>query len=223
MLFNNSFAQQDENQLSDLKLSEARQLRDAKRGKGEAFEKVYQALRPRLLNIATRITGNHEDAEDAVQDSLMRAYLYIEEFQGNAAFSTWLTRILVNSALMINRKNRNAHQVSVEDLNWPGVPGSHFQIPDPSPNPEQILVHRERTRILHGAIRKLSPGMRAAVEAAQAHDLPIKETAKVLDISVAAVKGRLLHARAHLRKSCRADLPGSLHKPIARGNANKIP
>jgi RNA polymerase sigma-70 factor, ECF subfamily len=197
-LLKNSFAQRNENQLSSLKLSEAGLVRDGKRGKAEAFEKVYQALRPRLLRIAIRITANHEDAEDAVQDSLMRAYLHIEEFQGNSAFST---RIIMNSALMIRRKNRNARLVSVEDLKPPGDPECHFQIPDPSPNPEQTFVHHERTRILRGAIRKLRPRTRAVVEVAQFHDLPMKEIAKLLDISVAAAKARLFHARAHLRKS----------------------
>jgi RNA polymerase sigma factor (sigma-70 family) len=182
-LLNNSFVRENENHLFDLELSDARLLREAKRGKAESFEveKVFQALRPRLLKIATHITGNHEDAEDAVQDSLMRAYLHIEQFEGNSTFSTWLTRILMNSALMINRKNRNARQVSVESLNRPGDPGLHFQIPDPLPNPEQTVVHRERTRILHGAIRKLRPHLRAVVETAQFHDLPMKEAAKVLD------------------------------------------
>lgn len=197
----NSFAPQNETQLANLDLFEARLRRDAKRGKAEAFEKVCQALRPRLLKIAQRITRNREDAEDAVQDALMRAYLHIEEFQGNSAFSTWLTRILMNSALMINRKNRKARQVSTEDLNLPGDAGWHFQIPDRSPNPEQTFVQRELTRVLHGAIRKLRPRVRAVVEVAHFHDLPIKETAKVLDISVAAAKGRFFHARAQLRKS----------------------
>jgi RNA polymerase sigma-70 factor, ECF subfamily len=201
MSYVNSFAPQNENQLAKLELCEAPLLQDVQHGRAEAFEKVCQALRPRLLNIALRITRNREDAEDAVQDSLMRAYLHIEEFQGNSAFSTWLTRIVMNSALMINRKNRNARHVSTEDLSRPGEPGLYFQIPDRSPNPEQTFVQRERTRILHGAIRKLRPRMRAVVEVAQFQDLPIKETAKVLDISVAAVKGRFFHARAALRKS----------------------
>jgi RNA polymerase sigma-70 factor (ECF subfamily) len=197
----NSLAPQNENQLANLKVCEAQLPRDAKGGKAETFEKVCQALRPRLLKTAIRITRNREDAEDAVQDSLIRAYLHIEEFQGNSAFSTWLTRIVMNSALMINRKNRNASQVSTEDLNGPGDPGLHFQIPDHSPNPEQTFVQRERTRILRGAIRKLRPRVRAVVEVAQFHDFPIKETAKVLDISVAPAKGRFCHARAQLRKS----------------------
>jgi RNA polymerase sigma-70 factor, ECF subfamily len=201
MLSTNSLALQTESQFANLKVAEARLLRDSKRGKAEAFQTVCETLRPRLLKIALRITRNREDAEDAVQDSLMRAYMHIDSFQGNSAFSTWLTRILMNSALMINRKNRNARQVSTEDLNGPGELGSQFQIPDHSPNPEQTFVQRERTRILHGAIRKLRPRMRAVVEVAQFHDLPIKETAKVLDISVAAAKGRFFHARSALRKS----------------------
>jgi RNA polymerase sigma-70 factor (ECF subfamily) len=200
----NSLAPEDENQLANVELCEARLLRDVNGRKAEAFEKASQALRPRLLKIALRITRNREDAEDAVQDSLMRAYLHIEQFQGNSAFSTWLTRILMNSALMIIRKNRNVRQESAKDFNRPGDPELNLEIPDRSPNPEQTFVQRERTRILRGAIRKLRPRMRAVVEIAQFHDLPIKETAKVLDISVAAAKGRWFHARAQLRKSFEA-------------------
>jgi RNA polymerase sigma factor (sigma-70 family) len=201
MLCINSFAPQNENQLANLKLAEATLLRDSKRSKAEVFELVCEALRPRLLKIALRITRNREDAEDAVQDSLMRAYLHIGDFQGHSTFSTWLTRIVMNSALMINRRNRIARQVSAEDPSRPGEPRLDFQIPDGSPNPEQTYVQSERTRILCGAIRKLRPRLRAVVEVAQFRDLPIKETAKVLDISVAAAKGRLFHARATLRKS----------------------
>ena len=197
----NSCVPQNKNQLGHLKLGEPPLLRDAKRGIAEIFENVCEALRPCLLKVALRITRSREDAEDAVQDALMRAYLHREEFQGNSAFSTWLTRIVMNSALMINRRNRTARQVSTEVLNPQGEPGFHFQIPDHSPNPEQIFVQRERTRILDGAIRELRPRVRAVVEVAHFRELPIKEIAKALGISVAATKGRLFHARAKLRKS----------------------
>lgn len=201
MFCKNNFGPQNENQLAGLKLCEVRLLRDMKHGKTETFEKVCDALRPRLLRIALRITRNREDAEDAVQDSLMRAYLHIEDFQGNSTFSTWLTRIVMNSALMIRRRNRTACQVSTEDLKLPGESRLDFQIPDRSPNPEQTYVKTERTRILWGAIRELRPRIRAVVEVAQFHDLSTKEIAKALDISVTATKGRLFHARATLRKS----------------------
>jgi RNA polymerase sigma-70 factor, ECF subfamily len=201
MLCINSSAPQNENQIANLRLSEAWLLPDAKSGEAEAFEGVCEALRPRLLKIALRITRNREDAEDAVQDSLMRAYLHIEDFQGNCTLSTWLTRIVMNSALMINRRNRTARHVSTEALSRPGEPRLDFQIPDRTPNPEQSYLQSERTRILHGAIRKLRPRMRAVLEMAQLRDLPAKEIAKLLGISAVAAKSRLVHARATLRKS----------------------
>lgn len=183
------------------KVSEERLLGDAKRGKPEAFDALCQSLTPRLLKTALRITRNREDAEDAVQDSLMRAYVHIKSFQENSTFATWLTRIVMNSALMIRRKNRNARQISSDDPGGSGEPGLPLDIPDRSPNPEQTYVESERRRILRRAVSRLRPRMRAVVEMAQFQELPIKDTAKVLDISVAAAKGRFFHARAALRKS----------------------
>lgn len=181
------------------KVSEERLLADAKSGKPEAFEALCQTLTPRLLKIAFRITQNREDAEDAVQDSLMRAYTHINNFQENCRFATWLIRIVMNSALMIRRKNRNMRQLSSD------APQGNFalplELPDHSPNPEQRCVETERRRILRRAVSKLRPRMRAVIEVAQFQELPMKETAKVLDISVAAAKGRFFHARAALRKS----------------------
>jgi RNA polymerase sigma factor (sigma-70 family) len=191
----------DKSQPPNYTISEARLLSDAKRGEPEAFEALCHTLRPRLLNIALRITRNREDAEDAVQDSMMRAFVHLNDFHGNSSFSTWLTRIVMNSALMINRKNRSARQISADELPPAGEPGLHFQIPDRAPNPEQTYVQRERSTILHSAIRRLRPRIRAVIEMAQFQELPIKETAKILDISVAAAKARFFHARAALRKS----------------------
>ena len=188
----------DKGQPANRTISEARLLSDAKRGEPEAFEALCQTLRPRLLKIALRITRNREDA---VQDSMMRAFVHLNDFHGNSSFSTWLTRIVMNSALMINRKNRSGRQISADELPPAGEPGLHFQIPDRAPNPEQTYVQRERSTILHSAIRRLRPRIRAVIEMAQFQELPIKETAKILDISVAAAKGRCFHARAALRKS----------------------
>ena len=197
----NSLVSESGANLATQNLSERLLLREARRGRPEAFEALCQSLTPRLMKIALRITRNKEDAEDAVQDSLMRALMHINTFQGNSSFSTWLTRIVMNSALMIRRKNRGGRHISSDDIARPGEPALHLQIPDDSPNPEQRYVERERTTILHAAIRKLRPRIRAVVEVAQFRELPLKETAKVLDISVAAAKGRFFHARAALRKS----------------------
>lgn len=200
VLLTNSFVL-DKGKPAGHTISKAGLVKTAKRGEPEAFEVLCQTLRPRLLKIALRITRNREDAEDAVQDSMMRAFMHLNDFRGNSSFSTWLTRIAMNSALMINRKNRNARHISADELPPAGEPGLHLQIPDRSPNPEQTYVQRERRTILHGAIGRLRPRMRAVIEMAQFQELPLRETAKVLDISVAAAKGRYFHARAALRKS----------------------
>ncbi len=132
---------------------------------------------------------------------MMKAFVRLDNFHGNSSFSTWLTRIVMHSALMINRKNRRARQISADELPVAGEPGLYFQIPDRAPNPEQTYVQRERRTILHSAIRTLRPRMRAVIEVAQFQELPIKETAKILDISFAAAKCRFSDARAALRKS----------------------
>jgi RNA polymerase sigma-70 factor, ECF subfamily len=183
------------------RLTESRLIQDARHGKPEAFETLCHTLTPRLLRIAFRITRNQEDAEDAVQDSLMRAFTHLESFRENSSFSTWLTRIVMNSALMIRRKNRTAPQFSSDDVTQSGEARLPLQIPDHSPNPEESYEQRERRTILHQAIRKLRPKMRAVVEIAQLQEMPLKETARVLDISVAAAKGRFFQARVALRRS----------------------
>ena len=181
--------------------SEAHLLEQAKRGSAQAFAELCEGHTAKLFKAAIRVTRNPQDAEDAVQDSLMRAFANIKHFQGRSSFSTWLTRIVINSALMIRRKNANAHEVSADEPRRSGEAPLHLQIPDPAPNPEQSYVERERKRILHKAIARLRPRLRAVVEIGQLQELSMKETARILDISVAAAKARSFHGRAVLRKS----------------------
>ena len=181
--------------------SEEPLLSAAKRGKPEAFEALFGAHRERLFQSALRITRNREDAEDALQDSFLRAFVHIKSFHGRSSLFTWLTRIVINSALMIRRKNRNARQISADDLSSSEGAAMHLQIPDRAPNPEQSYVEHERKRVLHNAVRNLRPRVRAVVEVCHLQARSIKETARILNISVAAAKGRAFHARAALRRS----------------------
>jgi RNA polymerase sigma-70 factor, ECF subfamily len=190
------------NNLSSVRpICETKLLAEAKNGKSEAFESLCEPHRARLFNAALRITRNREDAEDALQNSLLQAFIHIKNFRGNSSFSTWLTRIVINSALMIRRKSHNARLVFTDDSQQSGDGKVSLQIPDRSPNPEQSYSERERTRMLHQAISRLRPRIREVIEVGQLRELPIKETARVLDISVAAAKGRFFHARAVLRRS----------------------
>jgi RNA polymerase sigma factor (sigma-70 family) len=182
--------------------SEAKLLAAAKRGDSEAFAALCEGHTTRLYQTAFHIVRNSEDAEDALQDSLMRAFVHVKNFHGRSSFSTWLTRILINSALMIRRKNRNSRQISVDEQSEYGAEAQPvFQIADGSLNPEQRYMESERTRVLRRAVKRLRPRLRAVLEIGQLQELSMKETARVLDISVAAAKGRFFHARAQLRRS----------------------
>ena len=183
------------------RLSEPALLAGARGGDPVSFESLCAPHTGRLLKTALNITGNREDAEDAVQNSLMRAFVRINEFRGASSFSTWLTRIVINSALMIRRKNRSSRYVFIDDTSEGGEGWLKFEIPHSAPDPDQIFVARERRTALRKAISSLRPSLRSVVEIGHLREFSTKETARVLNISVATAKARLFHARAKLRRS----------------------
>lgn len=173
----------------------------ARRGQKSAFGELCEPHMKKILRAAYRITKNREDAEDARQDSFPRAFLHIKDFDGRSRFSTWLTRIAINSALIILRKKRSSRD----------IPNSHFldieaieSRPGVSPwasNPETQYLRRERQRALRRAVRALRPSLRVVVEIQQLQERSIDEAAKTMGITVGAAKARLFHARAALRKA----------------------
>ena len=173
----------------------------ARHGSAGSFEALCAPHAKRLLQTALSITGNREDAEDAVQDALMRAFLGINDFRGISSFSTWLTRIVINSALMIRRKSRTARYVFLDDVSEDGEHRSKLDVPCAAPDPAQVLIIRERRKALRDAIAGLRPPLRSVIEAGHLKGFSMKETAKVLNISIGAAKTRLFHARAALRRS----------------------
>lgn len=195
-------------------MSEQHFLAAAKRGQSTAFDALCQPYSRKLYQTAFRITRNREDAEDALQDAFLSAFVHLKNFDERSAFATWLTRIAINSALMILRKRRSALEIAVvygEDSGSEEVP---FQIVDQAPNPEKRYAQFEREKILHKAIRTLRPKLRRTVEFQHLQERSIRETAKAMRISVAATKGRLFHAKAVLRKSLTMKL---LYRPRTGG------
>jgi RNA polymerase sigma factor (sigma-70 family) len=181
--------------------AEERLVKAAKAGHSTAFGALCERYSQQLLRVAHRITRNHEDSEDAVQDALMRAFVHLRDFDGRSSFSTWLTRIAINSALMILRKKRNSLELataSTDDLEMSAV---SYQIADRAPNPERRYAKSEEEQILRHAIHSLRPTLRKVVEVQHLQELSMRETAEEMCISVAAAKGRLFHAKAALRRS----------------------
>jgi RNA polymerase sigma factor (sigma-70 family) len=172
----------------------------AKQGQAEAFATLCQPYARRLIRNAHRITRNHEDAEDALQDAFLSAFTHIKNFDGRSSFSTWLTRIAINSALMTLRKKRSSRETSL-GFGQSDAKGLGWEVPDPSPNPEKVCAQREKERLLREAICDLRQTIRQVVEIQQLRELSMKETARILGVSVTAAKGRLFHAKRALRKA----------------------
>lgn len=181
----------------------------AKNGDELAFEVLVQRHERRIFTLALRFARIREDAEDIAQQTFQKAFINLPKFQGKSSFSTWLTRIAINEALMRLRKIRGLRELSIEDLAGNRETGLTPEIPTSDPNPETTYLQREREQLLSNAISKLTPNLRTAVELRELGDLSMREAAQLMGLSVNAVKGRLFHARRKLH--------GSLHRYAEAG------
>jgi len=164
------------------------------------FATLSDQYRKKLFRAAHRVTRTREDAEDAVQDTLLRAFVHLDDFEGRSSFGTWLTRITINSALMILRRKRTSLEMAISRNNDSGGDDLCYEITDHAPNPETRFAQTEEQRILRTAIQRLPPHLRAVVQI-QLRGRSMRETAEALGISLSAAKGRLFHAKKALRRS----------------------
>jgi len=171
----------------------------AKLGDRPAFAELWERHSNTAFNVAYRVTKNRDDAEDAIQEAWMRAYVHLNTFDGRAKFSTWLTRVVINSALMTLRRKRAHPETSMEITD--GETWQPREFADQTKNVDELYVRHERTERLRRAICRLQPSLRNVVEIHQSNDRSVKEIAKLAGLSVAATKSRLLRARKILRKT----------------------
>ncbi len=171
----------------------------AKSGHHDAFGELYKRHQRQAYCTALHILRNQQDAEDAVQRAFQRALVNLQRFREDSSFSTWLTRIVINEALMLLRQRRirePLHENSVDAA--PGDGG--VQIADGGPTPEEILCESERRATLRQAIAGLRENLRVVVLHRELQGLTNAETARRLGLTVSAVKARTFHARRFLRK-----------------------
>ena len=171
----------------------------AKLGDHLAFVELWTRHSNSAFKIAYRIMGNRDDAKDAIQDAWMNAYVHLITFDGRAKFSTWLTRIAINSTLMTLRRRRTLRETSIEITD--GDTWQHWDIADRAKNVEELYARQESVERLRWAIRCLKPPLRSVVEFYQANDSSLNELAEFAGISVAATKSRLYRAKKTLRKA----------------------
>jgi RNA polymerase sigma-70 factor (ECF subfamily) len=171
----------------------------AKTGRSGAFGVLYERHRLRIHRTALRILRNQEDAEDVAQRAFHRAFTNLDRFRCDSAFSTWVTRIAINEALMLVRQRRTNTALSGDNSHG-GERHSIFDPADKGPTPEEAFAETERRAAVLHAISHLRESLRVVVLFRELQGLTSVETARRLGLSVAAVKARTFHARRHLRR-----------------------
>ncbi len=172
----------------------------AKAGDIGAFEELVKRYDRNVFRIAQHITQNREDAEDVVQEAFLKAYGNLGQFQGQSKFYTWLVRIAVNEALMKLRRRRPERTVSLDQDVETDEDSIPREVADWSPNPEQQYSQAELRDILTKTIQGLPASFRTVFVLRDVEGLSTEETADALDLSIPAVKSRLLRARLQLRE-----------------------
>lgn len=176
-------------------------LASARRGDEAALRKLVDTYSPRLYNVAIRILRNPQDAEDALQDTFITALSKLDQFDGRSSFLTWIYRIAVNASLMALRKRR-ARYNKEESLEVPGFEDIRSrELVDWSADPAHKLLTAEMRQVMDTAIDKLPAKYRAVFVLRDLEDFSTAETGKILGITTANVKIRLMRARLFLREA----------------------
>jgi RNA polymerase sigma-70 factor (ECF subfamily) len=172
----------------------------AKNGDEQAFETLFKRYQRKTLAVVLRYTRVLEDAEDVVQQSFYKAFAHLCQFQGESSFSTWLTRIAINEALMFLRRIGAVREVALDDIR--DAPGSAVSLGlhDSNADPETRCSQREEARILSQAVRNLRPGLRTTIVLSELGELSTSETARRMGLSVGAVKARIFRGKRELRR-----------------------
>lgn len=174
-------------------------VEQAKSGRSSAFGDLYERHRSMVYHTAFRILRNREDAEDAVQRSFQRAFVNLDRFREDSAFSTWVTRIAINEALMLLRRRRADTSLPENNIDDPEVLHG-LNLVDKGPSPEQALADNELRAAVTHSISQLRESLRKVVLLRELQGLTSSETARRLGLTVSAVKARTFHARRYLRR-----------------------
>ena len=186
---------------SDVASTEELQLVNrARAGDAAAFNSLVERYERKIYRLAKNITQNDEDAEDVLQDTFLKAYEHLPDFQGNSKFYTWLVRIGVNEALMKLRKRKTDRTVPLDEPVDTGEETVGREIAVWDEDPEKKYSQEELGQILNEAVQSLKPAFRTVFVLRDIEELSTEETAQSLNISIPAVKSRLLRARLQLRE-----------------------
>ena len=177
-----------------------------------ALEEMFVASRKRFLAIAYSILRNREDAEDAVQEAFLSAYRHVRSFEGRSALRTWLTRIVLNAALMMKRKRKPSAVRSFSESGVSHDDGWTENIPDSQPDPEMIHAERETLQFIDEKLGELKPVLRQAFTMTYFDELSGLEASSMLGVSAGTFKARLFRAKRQIFDRTERVLVAPIHK-----------
>jgi len=180
--------------LTDLEL-----LASARDGSREAFGQLVQRHYRTCVNIAAFMLRDRAEAEDEVQQACWKAFEHLDQYLGEAEFSTWLLRIVVNECLMLMRVRKRVRFLYLDGDQRPEQ-SRPMELPSATPDPEQDFVKQEMIDVLKREIRRIPPLLRNVILLRDVEELPMPDVAERLGITVPAAKSRLLRARTELRE-----------------------
>ena len=194
---------------------EASLVAQARQGDTAAFNELVKRYQRNIFRLAQNITQNREDAEDVLQETFLKAYEHLLDFHGDSKFYTWIVRIAVNEALMKLRKRKWDKTVWLDEPVDTGEDTVAREIAVWEDNPEQRYAKEELHDILDKAVNGLATPYRTVFVLRDMEGLSTEETAEALDLSVPAVKSRLLRARLQLRDKLTAFFKKKVEDPFA--------
>jgi RNA polymerase sigma-70 factor (ECF subfamily) len=181
-------------------VDESTLVAQSRQGDTVAFGELVRRYEAKIFRLAQHVTQNREDAEDVLQETFMKAYEHLDQFQGNSKFYTWIVRIAVNQALMKLRRRKTDKSVSLDETIDTGEDTIVREVAAWDENPEQRFSREELGGILDTAVDSLEPPYRSVFVLRDIEELSTEETADALGLSIPAVKSRLLRARLQLRE-----------------------
>jgi RNA polymerase sigma-70 factor (ECF subfamily) len=191
-------------------------IQQAVAGKSDSQNALFAAYSSRLYRTAFAVLRNKEYAEDALQDALCNAHIHLRSFQGRSSFVTWLTRIVLNSALMIRRRQNSRAALSLHEVMEDQEGGAGREFADIGPNPEEICRAAELEGFLAAEVERLPSKLQTALQLREVEGLSIEESSRKLGLGKNAFKSRLLRARRRVIDSLNNSLNTAPNSPRLR-------
>jgi RNA polymerase sigma-70 factor, ECF subfamily len=179
-------------------LNEPELIEKAKNGDSRAFEELIRLHDRRLLQVCHGIMGNMQDAYDAYQEGIIRAYTHLDSFRSESAFGTWLTRIVINQSLNLKKKLRWRTMVSLDYMNDEGITPPELH---DSSSSDELTIRSEMSQEIANSMRKLSDRERSVFVLKHQHGYKLKEIAEMIGCAEGTVKNYLFRATQKVRKA----------------------